>query len=133
MEDFQIFIRFNSKSYVFWVNHGTDINELSRDICIKFNLPYIIEYTDNSQQKIKNIKTPFYLICNAKVLDRCNFKTLNDFSNHWPKYMIQKDCNIWVHLIHTSKLWDKYKVENKKECIYNIDKKNLFSEFTNLL
>ena len=26
-----------------------------RDICIKFNLPYII---DNSQQKIKNIKTP---------------------------------------------------------------------------
>ena len=37
--------------------------------------------------------------------------------------MIQKDCNIWVHLIHTSKLWDKYKVENKKECIYNIDKK----------
>lgn len=113
MSDFQIFIRFNNKSHVFWVNYGTNINNLSRDIAVKFNMPYDIEFSDKNRDKILNIETPFYIICNSKVLDRCNFKTLNDFNIHWPSYRIQKDCTLWVHTIITSNLWDKYKVSNK--------------------
>ena len=39
MEDFQIFIRFNSKELFFWVIH-TDINELSKIFVL--NLIYLI-------------------------------------------------------------------------------------------
>ena len=138
MSDFQIFIKFNNKSHVFWVNHGTNINKLSKDIAIKFNMPYNIEYCKKDPDKILNIETPFYIICNSKVLDRCNFKTLNDFNIHWPCYRLQKDCTLWVHTIHTSKLWDKYKVSNNldvsgiklnkyHESLYHVNKNSGFN------
>ena len=109
MSDYQIFLRFNNKSHVMWINDGTNINKLSRDIALKFKMPYNIEYSDNNKDIIKNIETPFYIISNSKVLDRCNFKTINDFNIHWPHNRVQKDSTLWIYIIHTSKIWDKWK------------------------
>jgi len=113
MSEFQIFINYNSKHHVFWVDYNTSINKLSRDICLKFGFPYKIEYDMIDENKIVKIETPFYIICNSKVFDRCHFKTINGFNTHWPKNELTKDCTLWIYLIHTSKLWPN----NKKNSI----------------
>jgi hypothetical protein len=103
MSDFQIFIKYNGQKIVFWTNHKMRINILLRNICNKFKLPYYIEYDLLDPSKISIVKTPFYLLCNSKILDRCGFKTINQFNSKWPKYEISKETVIDMYRIYVSK------------------------------
>ena len=130
MSEFQIFINYNSKNHVFYVDYNTSINKLSRDICLKFGFPYKIEYDMIDENKIVKIETPFYIICNSKVFDRCHFKTINGFNTHWPKNELTKDCTLGIYLIHTSKLWPNNKKNSIRTPIVNFRLNDLYNSNT---
>ena len=130
MSEFQIFINYNSKNHVLYVDYNTSINKLSRDICLKFGFPYKIEYDMIDENKIVKIETPFYIICNSKVFDRCHFKTINGFNTHWPKNELTKDCTLGIYLIHTSKLWPNNKKNSIRTPIVNFRLNDLYNSST---
>lgn len=107
MSNIPIFIDCNGVNHIFWVNFKTRLSVLMRDVCLKFNLPHKVEYDITCIDKIRSIITPFYLLCNSKILDRCTFKNINEFNTCWPKYEITKESTIRVHLLRNSKLWKK--------------------------
>ena len=95
---YQIFYRFNSKTYTYDMEDNKSIKQLKWDICQKFNLPY--EICDMCEI----LKTPFYLTVGKNILDK-RYLTIKDFNDEHPKNLIEKETTIHVRINVHSKLF----------------------------
>lgn len=105
---YQIFLRFNSKTYTFDVTNSKSILDLKWGICQKFNLPYkLCDMCDD-------IKFPFYLMVGCNVVDN-KYKTIKEFNETNSHNMIEKETTINVRINYHSKLFqDKYIIKPKE-------------------
>lgn len=106
---YQIFLRFNSKTYTFDVTNSKSIVDLKWDICQKFNLPY------QSCDMCGDIKFSFYLTAGCNSIDN-QYKTIKEFNEKNSHNLIEKETTIRVRINYHSKLFrEKYIKPNYKE------------------